>query len=57
MFRKLPENLSFDEAAGLNGGFETAYHGLIHCGDLKKGRFDHNVKYESGILTGALRQY
>jgi len=35
--QKLPENLSFDEAAGLNGGFETAYHGLIHCGDLKKG--------------------
>jgi len=35
--QKLPTNLSFDEAAGLNGGFETAYHGLIHCGALKKG--------------------
>jgi len=34
---KLPENLSFDEAATLNGSFETSYHGLIHCGQLKKG--------------------
>jgi len=34
---KLPDNLSFDEAATLNGSFETSYHGLIHCGQLKKG--------------------
>eukprot|EP00088_Acartia_fossae_P009316 TRINITY_DN1449_c0_g1_i6.p1 TRINITY_DN1449_c0_g1~~TRINITY_DN1449_c0_g1_i6.p1 ORF type:complete len:409 (-),score=82.28 TRINITY_DN1449_c0_g1_i6:146-1372(-) len=35
--QKLPGNLSFDEAAGLNGAAETAYHGLVHCGNLKKG--------------------
>ena len=27
-----------DEAAGLNGACETAYHGLIHCGNLMKGK-------------------
>lgn len=35
--QKLPSNMTMDEAAGLNGACETAYHGLIHCGNLMKG--------------------
>jgi len=35
--RKIPENLTFGEAATLSGAYETAYHALIHCARIKKG--------------------
>ena len=34
-----------DEAAGLNGACETAYHGLIHCGNLRKGKHLKNLPH------------
>jgi len=43
--KKLPSTLSLDEGAVLNGAFETSYHGLIHCGELKKG--------ETALVHGA----
>ena len=35
--RKIPENLTFGEAATLSGAYETAYHALIHCARIKEG--------------------
>ena len=40
MLRKLPAGLGLGEAAVLNGAYETAYHGLVHCGGLKKGELN-----------------
>ena len=36
--RKLPENLTFAEAATLNGAYETAYHALVHCARVTRGQ-------------------
>ncbi len=33
----LPDGFTFDEACNLMGSYETAYHCLIHCGDLQPG--------------------
>ena len=35
--RKIPENLSSAEVATLSGAYETAYHALVHCGNIKAG--------------------
>jgi len=35
--RKIPEGFSFDQACNLLGSYETAYHCLITCGQLKAG--------------------
>ena len=36
--RKIPENLSSAETATLSGAYETAYHALVHCGDIQPGQ-------------------
>jgi len=41
----LPAPLSFEEGAGFNVGYMTAYHGLVHRGSLKSG--------ETLLVTGA----
>jgi len=33
----IPDGFSFDQACNLMGSYETAYHCLIHCGDLQPG--------------------
>lgn len=34
---RVPEGLSMAQAATLNGAYETAYHALVHCGQVQKG--------------------
>ena len=36
--RKIPEKLSSAETATLSGAYETAYHALVHCGDIQPGQ-------------------
>ncbi|XP_023340645.1 quinone oxidoreductase [Eurytemora carolleeae] len=51
--RKLPAGLGLGEAAVLNGAYETAYHGLVHCGGLKKGELAliHGATGASGLAA------
>jgi len=35
--RKIPDNLTSAEVATLSGAYETAYHALVHCGNIKAG--------------------
>jgi NADPH2:quinone reductase len=35
--RPVPEGFSYDEAACFSGAYETAWHALVHCGELKQG--------------------
>jgi len=35
--RKVPGNLSSAEVATLSGAYETAYHALVHCANIKPG--------------------
>merc|ERR1712159_987439 len=35
----LPSTLSFSQGAGFMMGYSTAYHGLVHRGNLKKGEW------------------
>jgi len=54
--RAIPAGLSYDEAAVYNGAFETSYHGLIHCGDLKKGEIAliHGATGASGLAAAQI---
>ena len=36
--RKIPANLTSAEAATLSGAYETAYHALVHCGNIQAGQ-------------------
>ena len=53
--RAIPAGLSYDEAAVYNGAFETSYHGLIHCGNLKKGIWIFFVKMYTNIHLKCMR--
>ncbi len=46
----LPEGLSFDEGAALLGGYETAYHALVHRGRLTAG--EHVLVHGASGTTG-----
>lgn len=46
----LPDALSFDEGASLLGGYETAYHALVHRGRLRAG--EHLLVHGATGTTG-----
>jgi NADPH2:quinone reductase len=51
--RRIPEGFSFDQAANFAGNYETAYHCLVACGQLKAGEtvLIHGASGSTGLAA------
>ena len=54
-----PENFSFDQACNFAGNFETAYHCVVDCADLKRGEtiLIHGASGRPGLQRCRLQRF